>query len=109
MARRATGGYWVRGGDAIRQTAAKYGRLCFSIAGRILRSPEDYEECVNDRHLAPSGTPSSPSGRGTSRTFSAGSPGAMVRGGAVRTPAFRKEKITEVPGRQAERWSWRGA
>ena len=44
--------YWARDEDAIRQTAAKYGRLCFSIAGNILRSPEDCEECVNDSYLA---------------------------------------------------------
>ena len=40
--------YWARDEAAIRQTAAKYGRLCFSIAGNILRSPEDCEECVSD-------------------------------------------------------------
>ena len=44
--------YWARDEAAIRQTAAKYGRLCFSIAGNILRSPEDCEECVSDSYLA---------------------------------------------------------
>ncbi len=43
--------YWAREEDAIRETAAKYGGLCRSIVGRILASPEDGEECVNDTWL----------------------------------------------------------
>lgn len=44
--------YWSRDEAAIAQTAAKYGRLCSYIAGNILKSPEDCEECVNDSYLA---------------------------------------------------------
>lgn len=43
--------YWAREEDAIRETAAKYGGLCRSIVGRILTSPEDGEECLNDTWL----------------------------------------------------------
>ncbi len=43
--------YWAREEDAIRETAAKYGGLCRSIVGRILASPEDGEECLNDTWL----------------------------------------------------------
>lgn len=43
--------YWAREEDAIRETAAKYGGLCRSIVGRILASPEDGEECLNDTYL----------------------------------------------------------
>ncbi len=43
--------YWARTEDAIRETAAKYGGLCRSITGRILSSPEDREECLNDTWL----------------------------------------------------------
>lgn len=44
--------YWSRDEAAIAQTAAKYGWLCSYIAGNILKSPEDCEECVNDSYLA---------------------------------------------------------
>lgn len=44
--------YWARAEDAIRETSAKYGGLCRSIAGNILASPEDREECVNDTWLS---------------------------------------------------------
>ena len=44
--------YWSRDEAAIAQTAEKYGRLCSYIAGNILKSPEDCEECVNDSYLA---------------------------------------------------------
>ena len=44
--------YWAREEGAIRETAAKYGRLCSHVAGSILKSPEDCEECVNDTYLA---------------------------------------------------------
>lgn len=43
--------YWSRAEDAIRETAAKYGGLCRAVTGRILASPEDSEECVNDTWL----------------------------------------------------------
>lgn len=43
--------YWERAEDAIRETSAKYGRLCQYIAQNILSSPEDSEECVNDTWL----------------------------------------------------------
>ena len=43
--------YWSRDEAAIAQTAAKYGRLCSYIAGNILKSPEDCEECVNDTYM----------------------------------------------------------
>ena len=43
--------YWAREEDAIRETCAKYGGLCRSIVGRILTSPEDGEECLNDTWL----------------------------------------------------------
>lgn len=44
--------YWARVEDAIRETTSKYGGLCRSIAGRILQSPQDSEECVNDTWLS---------------------------------------------------------
>lgn len=43
--------YWSRSQEAIAQTDAKYGRYCYTIAWRILYSPEDTEECVNDTWL----------------------------------------------------------
>ena len=43
--------YWARNEDAIPETSAKYGKLCFSIANRVLASREDSEECVNDTYL----------------------------------------------------------
>jgi RNA polymerase sigma factor, sigma-70 family len=44
--------YWERDEDAIRETSAKYGKLCTYIANNILSSYEDSEECVNDTWLA---------------------------------------------------------
>ena len=44
--------YWIRDEDAIRETAAKYGKLCTYIAKNILKNIEDCEECVNDAYLA---------------------------------------------------------
>lgn len=44
--------YWERDENAIRETAAKYGRLCACLAGNILSCREDSEECVNDTYLA---------------------------------------------------------
>jgi len=43
--------YWSRNDEAILETERKYGRLCRSIAGRVLGSDEDAEECVNDAFL----------------------------------------------------------
>lgn len=43
--------YWSRAEEAIRETDAKYGRLCRYIAQNILASPEDSEECINDTWL----------------------------------------------------------
>ncbi len=43
--------FWNRNEAAIAQTDAKYGKLCFYIAGNILKSPEDCEECVSDTYL----------------------------------------------------------
>lgn len=40
--------YWRRSEDAIRETVAKYGAYCRSIARGILSNPQDEEECVND-------------------------------------------------------------
>ncbi len=40
--------YWERNEDAIRETEAKYGKYCHTIAYRILHSHEDADECVND-------------------------------------------------------------
>ncbi len=43
--------YWQKNGDAISETANKYGAYCFTIADNILHSTEDSEECVNDTWL----------------------------------------------------------
>ena len=40
--------YWARSEDAIRETDAKYGAFCRALAGNVLGSREDAEECVND-------------------------------------------------------------
>lgn len=42
--------YFERDEQAIRETDAKYGRLCHSIAYNILNNLEDSEECVNDTY-----------------------------------------------------------
>lgn len=42
--------YFERDEQAIRETDAKYGRLCRSIAYNILNNHEDSEECVNDTY-----------------------------------------------------------
>lgn len=44
--------YWRRDEEAIRETAAKYGRLCGAVARSILASREDVEECVSDTWLS---------------------------------------------------------
>ncbi|MBE6883744.1 MAG: sigma-70 family RNA polymerase sigma factor [Ruminococcaceae bacterium] len=43
--------YWARDERAIPVTAEKYGSYCAAIAGNILGSREDAEECVNDTWL----------------------------------------------------------
>ena len=40
--------YNSRDEQAIKHTASKYGRYCFSVAKNILSSEQDCEECVND-------------------------------------------------------------
>lgn len=40
-----------RSETAISETAAKYGKYCYSIAYNILYNVEDSEECVNDTYL----------------------------------------------------------
>lgn len=42
----------ARSPDAIEQTKTQYGALCRSLAGKLLRSEEETEECVNDAYLA---------------------------------------------------------
>lgn len=44
--------YFARDEQAIRETEAKYGKLCYGIAYRILGNREDAEECVNDTYAA---------------------------------------------------------
>ena len=43
--------YWERSETAVEETQKKYGRYCYSIANRILRSELDAEECVNDTYV----------------------------------------------------------
>lgn len=43
--------YFLREEQAVRETAERYGSCCYTIANRILRSPEDSEECVNETWL----------------------------------------------------------
>lgn len=43
--------YWARSENAIFETAAKYGKYCYTIAYNILYNEEDSEECVNDTWL----------------------------------------------------------
>lgn len=42
--------YFARDEQAIRETEAKYGKLCQSLAYRILGNHQDAEECVNDTY-----------------------------------------------------------
>ncbi len=44
--------YWQRSEEAVRQSQARYGSYCLAVAGRILASRQDAEECVNDTWLA---------------------------------------------------------
>ena len=43
--------YQTRNEQAIRETDAKYGKLCYQIAYNILSRHEDSEECVNDTYV----------------------------------------------------------
>lgn len=43
--------YYERNTSAIKETAAKYGGYCKSIAKNIVGNEEDAEECVNDTYL----------------------------------------------------------
>ena len=43
--------YWNRDEAAIRETDASYGKKLHSLSQRILSSPEDAGECVNDTYL----------------------------------------------------------
>ncbi len=43
--------YWDRDEQAIGESSAKYGAYCSAIAGNILNSRTDAEECVNDTWL----------------------------------------------------------
>jgi len=43
--------YWQRDERAVRESDTKYGRLCRSIALRLLESMEDSDECVSDTWL----------------------------------------------------------
>lgn len=49
--REIMGLFFARDERAIEACREKYGRLCYSIAYNILRSPEDAEECVSDTYL----------------------------------------------------------
>lgn len=44
--------FFQRSPDALSYAVGKYGRLCARVAGNILSSAEDAEECVNDAYLA---------------------------------------------------------
>ena len=44
--------YFQRSEQAIRETAKKYGRYCFSIARNILENASDAEETVNDTYIS---------------------------------------------------------
>lgn len=43
--------YWQRSESAIEETAAKYGKYCYSIAYNILANAEDAKESINDTYL----------------------------------------------------------
>ena len=43
--------YWDRNEQAIKETASKYGRYCYTIAYNILLSKEDADESVNDTYM----------------------------------------------------------
>lgn len=43
--------YFLRAEEAITYTQEKYGKLCRTVAGKILRDQRDAEECVSDAYL----------------------------------------------------------
>ena len=43
--------YWARDEEALRESDERYGPYCRAVAGRILTTPEETEECVNDTWL----------------------------------------------------------
>ncbi|MBQ7132396.1 MAG: sigma-70 family RNA polymerase sigma factor [Oscillospiraceae bacterium] len=43
--------YWQRNENAITETLKIYGNLCKNTASRILSTPEDIDECINDALL----------------------------------------------------------
>lgn len=43
--------YFARDEQAIKETDAKYGKLCYRIANNILNNDEDSQECVNDTYV----------------------------------------------------------
>lgn len=43
--------YWARDEQAIAETDRAYGSLCRGLSRRILKNPEDAEECVNDGYF----------------------------------------------------------
>ncbi len=43
--------FFRRDQAAVEECRARYGPFCSSVAGRVLQSPEDAEECVNDALL----------------------------------------------------------
>ena len=44
--------FFERSEEAVRETEAKYGKLCFRIARNILGRDADAEECVNDAYMS---------------------------------------------------------
>lgn len=44
--------FWERSQEAVSAAAEKYGAYCTAIAGNILSSEQDVEECVNDTWLS---------------------------------------------------------
>ena len=43
--------FFARDEQAIKETDAKYGKLCHRVAYNVLHSNEDAEECVNDAYM----------------------------------------------------------
>lgn len=48
---RIVGLFFRRDERAVEETAAKYGKYCYSIANNILANREDAQECVNDTYM----------------------------------------------------------
>lgn len=43
--------FYIRSENAIKETAAKYGGICYKLSFNILNNQRDAEECVNDAYL----------------------------------------------------------